>query len=87
MTGTRLLTKLKEFFYIITFKDSCETWWQYLLMLLCLPVIWMFIFFFGVGLCCLYAILGVLYFIALILIRLCPLFLALAAIAVIIRVL
>lgn len=81
------LTKVKDFFFLITFRDSCKSWWTYAILLFFMPVIWAFILCFGVALGFGCAVLGLLYYFALILIRLLPLLLALAALGFIISIL
>ena len=81
------LTKVKDFFLLITFRDSCKSWWTYAILLFFMPVIWAFILFFGVAIGFGCAVLGLLYYFALILIRLLPLLLALAALGFIISIL
>lgn len=81
------LAKVKDFFLLITFRDSCKSWWTYAILLFFMPVIWAFILFFGVALGFGCAVLGLLYYFALILIRLLPLLLALAALGFIISIL
>ena len=81
------LAKVKDFFLLITFRDSCKSWGTYAILLFFMPVIWAFILFFGVALGFGCALLGLLYYFALILIRLLPLLLALAALGFIISIL
>ena len=81
------LRKVKDFFLLITFRDSCKYWWTYAILLFFMPVIWAFILCFGVALGFGCAVLGLLYYFALILIRLLPLLLALAALGFIISIL
>ena len=81
------LDKVKDFFLLITFRDSCNSWWTYSILLFFMPVIWAFILFFIVALGFGCAVLGLLYYFALILIRLLPLLLALAALGFIISIL
>lgn len=79
------LTKLKEFFFAITFREWFKHWWTYAIFLCFIPIVWEFMLFAAIIVLCNYVLWGTLYVLALILIRFCPLFLALAAIAVIIH--
>ena len=81
------LTKVKDFFFLITFRDSCNSWLTYSILLFFMPVIWAFILVFGVAIGFGCAVLGLVYYFALILIRLLPLLLALAALGFIISIL
>jgi hypothetical protein len=81
------LLKLKEFFFLITFRDNFERWWTYAIWLCFIPIVWEFVLIYCVAMAIGCVVLGILYYLAVILIRLLPLLLALAAIAVIIRLL
>ena len=81
------LTKVKDFFFLITFRDSCNSWRTYAILLFFMPVIWAFILVFGVAIGFGCAVFGLVYYFSLILIRLLPLLLALAALGFIISIL